>query len=596
MLAELQGFTAVAESLPPPAAVRILNGFSTIATQVVHRHGGTVFDAAGDCLLLGFGVPLADAAMEQRALTAACELVNGLRALEIACEEEHGLRIAVGIGLHRGEVLAAHVGSLSHREYTVLGDAVKVAARLKDLAQPGQVLCTDRLYATAAGMAPRLAPGGVLHVGLKGRLQPVLAHAWRVAPPPDRLRPLLIDDVPEFRSLLAGFLRLEWPDAEIASLDPLSQPRPGPGFDWSPYNVVLLDCVLGSEDGLAWLQALRQLPGLPPVVFIVGTDGGSDALAARALQAGAAECLSRNDLSRARLAEAVREALRGKPPAAKPASAPAAAFDVRRSPRGPHEEIAIADYRVIRKLGDGGMAVVYLAEHRPSGEQRVLKILDRRNSRNPEFLRRFMREHGVISGVASPHVVRIHDEGLSSEHAYIAMEFLPGGDLKSRIGGGLAPAAALQVFRQLLLALQAVHAAGIVHRDVKPHNIMFREDGTLVLLDFGIAQALGGDDDGTTPAGTVLGTPLYMSPEQGEGAVLDARTDLYSAGVILWEMLVGSLPYQSSSSAGLVHQHRYAPVPDLPPALAEYQPLLARLLAKDPADRPRGAHELLMDE
>ena len=230
--------------------------------------------------------------------------------------------------------------------------------------------------------------------------------------------------------------------------------------------------------------------------------------------------------------------------------------------------------------------------HLASGEQRVLKILDTRVSADTDFLDRFIREYGVISKISSPYVIDNYDQGFTNDHAYISMEYLSGGDLSKRIESGLSTAESIRIFRQLMHALVAVHAAGIIHRDLKPHNIMFRADQSIALLDFGVAKEIDARNQ-LTEKGFILGTPAYMSPEQGEGQALDLRSDLYSAGVLLYVMLTRVPPYQGGSASALIYQHFHAPVPVLPPELSHCQPLITRLMAKYPADRFQSAQAVL---
>jgi serine/threonine protein kinase len=171
------------------------------------------------------------------------------------------------------------------------------------------------------------------------------------------------------------------------------------------------------------------------------------------------------------------------------------------------------------------------------------------------------------------------------------MEYFGGGDLKARIGRGLSSMEALKVLMQLAKALDAVHAAGVIHRDIKPQNVMFREGNRLALVDFGLAKEVDGRSS-ITHAGLVLATPLYMSPEQYEQARQDERSDLYSVGVILYEMLTGKLPFTASNAPALAYQHVNSPVPRLPQRLAGYQGIVDRLMAKRPEERFQSAREL----
>lgn len=245
--------------------------------------------------------------------------------------------------------------------------------------------------------------------------------------------------------------------------------------------------------------------------------------------------------------------------------------------------LEVPGYRVLRPLGKGGMAEVFLATHLATGEERVLKMLPISDGEE-EQLQRFIQEYALISQIRDPNVARIFEQGFTQTHAYIAMEFLPGGELRARMKGGVAVEQTLEWGRAIAGALVAVHAKGITHRDLKPANLMFRADGSLVLADFGIAK---GQSDllNRTASGHIVGSPYYLSPEQAESRQVDARCDLYSLGIILFEMLTGKKPYRASNLSDLIRQHVVAPIPRLPEEFSVFQNLIDRLLAKRPADR-----------
>src|SRR5207237_7267418 len=168
----------------------------------------------------------------------------------------------------------------------------------------------------------------------------------------------------------------------------------------------------------------------------------------------------------------------------------------------------------------------------------------------------------------------------SEEHAYLVMEFFEGGDLMKRLAGkAMQPEVSLRIFRELMMALGDIHEKGILHRDLKPQNLMFRNDGSLAIVDFGIAKHIDAAD--RTNAGEVLGTPRYMSPEQVQGRALDLRTDLYSAGVLLYQMLSGHHLFEGDTAAQAALQHINTPPPALPEHLQAYQRLIDKLLEKD---------------
>ena len=242
-------------------------------------------------------------------------------------------------------------------------------------------------------------------------------------------------------------------------------------------------------------------------------------------------------------------------------------------------------------IGRGGQAEVYLAERVRDGLRVALKILDRALRHNHVFLERFMREYKLIAGIENEHVCRIYDQGFSGEHPYIAMEFLPSGTLAGRIREGLTSRQSLRLLSQIARALDAIHSQGIVHRDLKPANILFRADGRPVIVDFGLARDMEEPSE-LTVAGQLLATPRYMSPEQCLGKAVDARSDLYSLGAVFYEMLTGSKIFGPEPPHNVINMHINAPVPRLAPLMAGYQPILDKLLAKQPEDRFQSAREL----
>jgi serine/threonine protein kinase len=239
------------------------------------------------------------------------------------------------------------------------------------------------------------------------------------------------------------------------------------------------------------------------------------------------------------------------------------------------------------------MASIYLADG-PDGRPQVLKVMPTGGGEQGDLLQRFLQEFALLAQVCHPNVATIHLQGFSSGHAYIAMEYFPRGDLRARIAKGLDAATALQYVKQIAAALRAIHAASIVHRDLKPDNLMLRADGSLALADFGIAKHVSMLITDTAH-GEVVGTPYYLSPEQAMGQAVDQRCDLYSLGVMFYEMLTGARPYTAKTAEALLDLHIAAPVPVLPPAHARLQPLLERLMAKDNTKRYADAGQFLDD-
>jgi len=251
----------------------------------------------------------------------------------------------------------------------------------------------------------------------------------------------------------------------------------------------------------------------------------------------------------------------------------------------------VPGFTTLARIGEGGQAQVYLAERDYDGLRVALKVLDRRLRNDKVFLERFVREYKLLAKLEIEHVARIYDQGFAGEHPYIAMEYLPSGTLAARIREGLTPRAALRITAQVARALDAIHSRGIVHRDMKPANILFRADGRPVIVDFGLAKDLAIDST-LTGQQRLLATPRYMSPEQCMGKKVDARSDIYSLGCILWEMLTATRIYESAGPADLMRMHVQAAVPELPGELAAHQRLLNKMLAKEPQDRFQTASDL----
>jgi serine/threonine protein kinase len=229
---------------------------------------------------------------------------------------------------------------------------------------------------------------------------------------------------------------------------------------------------------------------------------------------------------------------------------------------------------------------LFLAESDAAGALVVLKVgrTARGESGDDPIFRRFVQEMEIVGRVRSTAVAKIYDVGMSGLYGWLAMEYFRSGDLRSRMRAGLTPQDALRSTAQVARALGAVHDAGVLHRDVKPGNVMVRDDGSLALIDFGLARYAALDYE-ISDHGQIFGTPHYMSPEQGHGEPIDGRSDLYSIGVMLYEMLAGRKPYSADNPMAIIYMHRKAPLPVLPEPLSPLQPLIERLLAKRPEDR-----------
>jgi serine/threonine-protein kinase PpkA len=256
--------------------------------------------------------------------------------------------------------------------------------------------------------------------------------------------------------------------------------------------------------------------------------------------------------------------------------------------------LLIENYRLLRKIGEGGLATVYLAQPIAGGAPQVLKILRLDLAGGDMDLQRFIQEYALLAQTDHPNVAHIFRQDFSGGNAYIAMEYFPLGDLRSRMKQALDPGVAVYFLRQIAAGLEAIHQIGIVHRDLKPDNVMMRQDGMIAIADFGVAKQVSMQIT-DTGAGDIVGTPYYLSPEQALGKPVDARCDIYSLGVLAYEMFTGMKPYDAPTARELLALHVNAKVPQLPPQHQRFQPLLDKMMAKDPAKRYASATELLDD-
>src|SRR5204862_1225142 len=255
-------------------------------------------------------------------------------------------------------------------------------------------------------------------------------------------------------------------------------------------------------------------------------------------------------------------------------------------------------YRIVRKLGTGGMADVYLAEDQELGRRVAIKILNDRHAADDSFVERFRREVKNAAGLSHPNIVSIYDRGTAEGTYYIAMEYLDGRSLKELIvSRGPAPVkTSVEYARQILAAVGFAHRHGIVHRDIKPHNVLVGPEGRLKVTDFGIARSGASQ---MTEVGSIIGTAQYLSPEQARGAPVDQTSDLYSVGVVLYELLTGVVPFSGDTPVEIAMKH-LSSAPEPPSAKRAEIPrdldmIVLRALAKDPADRYQNAEEMDAD-
>ncbi|MGH8578712.1 MAG: protein kinase domain-containing protein [Gammaproteobacteria bacterium] len=460
---------------------------------------------------------------------------------------------------------------------------------------------------------------------------------------------LVVEGESHLRFLAKYCTASRWPDARIELCKP-ARGLPGRDFAWHRYNLLLLeyDLKVPGVTGLDWLRHVKTVTGAPPVVMVLSD---SDKLwEEQALELGARCCVSREDLSPRSFVQTLSTVMQGAIGRVSSESKPQTRVDLEATiPLNPlkaqmtaqlgaatvqaletnldktqilphmfidadnrpsidtlcasgsvvaqgsdteRARIKIPGYGVTRALAQGGMASIFVAQRKNDGLQVALKILHLQETKNQELLTRFMHEYELMQKLDHPHVAKIFGRDVLNDFAYIVMEYFPGGDLKTRVKEGIAPGQAVEYLKQIASGLGAVHELGIVHRDMKPANILLRANGALAITDFGIAKDLAASLE-LTAAGALLGTLFYSSPEQVRGEKVDKRTDLYSLGIIFYLMLTGEQPFLAKSAMQLIEAHKSAPVPRLSSNLAKFQPVLDRLLAKDVAQRFQDTRELL---
>ncbi len=393
---------------------------------------------------------------------------------------------------------------------------------------------------------------------------------------------MIIDEQADFRSLLMHHVTSHWPDAIITAYDPTAAGHLPDEFSGAGNDVILLGNRHGEDrEGIDVLQRFLARGGFPPVVYFGSED--EQHLARRLVPN---TCFLRDKVNHDALVVQISDLLRAR---RMPVSTDTLFVGDMRTGITP----LIKGYRFIRKLGATAYSGVYLAERESANKLVVLKVMRQMSMRDETVgvFDRFLQEYETIAEMHHPNIVKIYDLGVADDHAHIVMEYLDGGDLRRKIDSGVPEEDAVRYLRQIASALSAVHGQGVLHRDLKPGNIMLRKDGSIALIDFGLAKRARLESE-ITDKGEIFGTPYYMSPEQGHGIGVDERSDIYSLGVIFYEMLTGKKLYKADSAMGIIYKHAHASIPDLPEALRQHQPLLDRLLAKAPADRLQSAAEI----
>jgi serine/threonine protein kinase len=344
-----------------------------------------------------------------------------------------------------------------------------------------------------------------------------------------------------------------------------------------------------ATDPLARLVRARgQAPQMPIFVF---ARGGDERNAARTIKLGANDYWPIHAVKIGELTEVLRplaEPVRDAAAAATTSGATTVTVDSWRQPQ-------IGGYRVLKTIAQSTTAAVYLARNDELSQPVALKVQALRGHVVTDADRqRFVRECKILSSLNHRSIADVLDYGITDEYSYLALEYFPCGSLRDRLKNPVSEADAVNYARQIGEALQVLHAARIVHRDLKPSNLMLTDDNRLILIDFGSASMRLAASE-LSRSDLCTGTPYYVCPEQIENRDPDARGDLYSLGVVLFEMLVGALPYTGNNLNEIFAGHRSGAVPRLPQRVLRYQPIIDRLLAKDPADRYPSAALFLED-
>lgn len=391
-----------------------------------------------------------------------------------------------------------------------------------------------------------------------------------------KFRVMVIEPVEKVREQLVRLLKLDLPELILYSYDPITRGQPSANFNWLTYDLVLLSSDLGKDNGsgLDWLQMIKAVNKSAGVVVLYKNTDQDKISAYKA--AGADECLSKEKLSRKMLTSAVSYVVKFNH------LTKSREESSLRKNRGPE----LPGYTVGKVLNTSDASSLYLVNAEADNRPYVVKTLFSEWLDDDSMVERFVNEYELIHDIDHPNVVKLHQLGFTEEFIYIIMDYLPGGSLYERIQEwNITHKQVFKFMTQMCNGLLCLHQKGILHRDLKPSNVMFRNAEQLMLIDFGISKKLQSFEEDLTVSNVVMGTLPYMSPEAVTAGELDERSDIYSLGVILYEMLVGSKPFRPLAPVDVVRYHRQYDGFRVDGKLQQFQPLLNRMVAAQQVDR-----------
>ena len=413
------------------------------------------------------------------------------------------------------------------------------------------------------------------------------------------MRFLVIDDDIAVRTLLKRQLVKKWPSAEVDIYDPVKSGIPESRFPWGNYDIVLLDFDMGfsGQTGIDWIPRIRNIENSPSIIMVTGQ--GSEDIAVKAIKAGADEYLIKYDVVTERLYDVINEVMDQRQTVSKQEKqGPMENNDPENNSVEPViqneylENWNFPGYGCIREIKTGPSTTIY-AERLSDKLPVILKAQKFLGGDAVYITQRFEQELNLLAGFEHPNLIGILDHQVVDAIIYYVMDYLPGGSLESRFPETTKDIdMAMNYILQIANGLKFLHDNNILHRDLNPKNIIFDENDRPVIVDLGIAKDLSSDLS-LTMDGEVLGTPVYMSPEQFTGKTITVCSDIYSLGVVFYEMLVGERPYTGDTIMELVYKVTYEEPRQLPENLSRYQPVMDKLLAKNPDDRYQDVGEFI---